>query len=92
MTGDALMGEHDRLRGRIDDLFNRIEAQLKQVLREKALREKQKFTIDEGVLANMLLSFADGKIAQFVRSNFKRLPTEHFSTQWQSIAQQLSLS
>ena len=92
MTGDALVGEHDRLRGRIDDLFNRIEAQLKQVLREKALREKQKFTIDEGVLANMLLSFADGKIAQFVRSNFKRLPTEHFSTQWQSIAQQLSLS
>lgn len=92
MTGDALMGEHDRLRGRIEDLFNRIEAQLKQVLREKALREHQKFTVDEGVLANLLLSYADGRIAQFVRSNFKRLPTEHFSTQWQSLAQQLSAS
>ena len=92
MTGDALMGEHDRLRGRIEDLFNRIEAQLKQVLREKALREQQKFTVDEGVLANLLLSYADGKIAQFVRSNFKRLPTEHFSSQWQSLSAQLSIS
>ena len=92
INGDALMGEHDRLRARIDDLFNRIEAQLKQVLREKALREQQKFTIDEGVLANLLLSYADGKIAQFVRSNFKRLPTEHFNTQWQSLADQLSVS
>lgn len=92
ITGDALMGEHDRLRSRIEDLFNRIEAQLKQVLREKALREQQKFTVDEGVLANLLLSYADGKISQFVRSNFKRLPTEHFDAQWQSLAEQLSAS
>lgn len=92
MTGDALMGEHDRLRGRIDDLFNRIEAQLKQVLREKALREQQRFNVDEGVLANLLLSYADGRIAQFVRSNFKRLPTEHFTLQWQAIEQQLAVS
>ncbi|HAD48043.1 MAG: nucleoid occlusion factor SlmA [Idiomarina sp.] len=92
ITGDALMGEHDRLRARIEDLFNRIEAQLKQVLREQALREQQKFTVDEGILANLLLSYADGKISQFVRSNFKRLPTEHFGTQWQSLADQLSAS
>ncbi|RUO76045.1 nucleoid occlusion factor SlmA [Idiomarina seosinensis] len=92
MTGDALMGEHDRLRARMDDLFNRIEAQLKQVLREKAIREQQPFTVDEGILANLLLSFADGKISQFVRSNFKRLPTEHFSEQWQAIQQQLAAS
>lgn len=92
MTGDALMGEHDRLRGRIEDLFNRIEAQLKQVLREKALREQQPFNVDEGVLANLLLSYADGKISQFVRSNFKRVPTEHFAEQWQALAQQLAAS
>ncbi|MGM0481919.1 MAG: nucleoid occlusion factor SlmA [Pseudomonadota bacterium] len=92
MTGDALMGEHDRLRSRIDDLFNRIEAQLKQVLREKALREQQKFAVEEGILANLLLSYVDGKMAQFVRSDFKRLPTEHFAQQWQAIEQQLAIS
>ncbi|OIM99168.1 nucleoid occlusion factor SlmA [Idiomarina sp. MD25a] len=89
ISGDALMGEHDRLRHRIEDLFNRIESQLKQVLREKALREQKRFAVEEGVLANLLLSFADGKISQFVRSDFKRLPTEHFEHQWQLIEQQL---
>ena len=82
MTGDALMGEHDRLRGRIDDLFNRIEAQLKQVLREKALREKQKFTIDEGVLANMLRA-CRWQNCPVCKVNFKRLPTERWW--WQSV-------
>ena len=89
MTGDALMGEHDRLRGRMEDLFNRIESSIKQILREKAMREQQRFIVDEAVLANLLLSYADGKISQFVRSNFKRLPTEHFSAQWQVMEQQL---
>ena len=89
ISGDALMGEHDRLRHRIEDLFNRIESQLKQVLREKALREQKRFAVEEGVLANLLLSFADGKISQFVRSDFKRLPTEHFDQQWQLVEQQL---
>ncbi|EAQ33163.1 MULTISPECIES: nucleoid occlusion factor SlmA [Idiomarina] len=89
ISGDALMGEHDRLRHRIEDLFNRIESQLKQVLREKALREQKRFAVEEGVLANLLLSFADGKISQFVRSDFKRLPTEHFEQQWQLMEQQL---
>ncbi|MBR38106.1 MAG: nucleoid occlusion factor SlmA [Idiomarina sp.] len=89
ISGDVLMGEHDRLRHRIEDLFNRIESQLKQVLREKALREQKRFAVEEGVLANLLLSFADGKISQFVRSDFKRLPTEHFEQQWQLMEQQL---
>ena len=89
MTGDALMGEHDRLRGRMEDLFNRIESSIKQVLREKAMREQQRFIVDEAVLANLLLSYADGKISQFVRSNFRRLPTEHLSAQWQVMEQQL---
>lgn len=89
MTGDALMGEHDRLRSRMEDLFNRIESSIKQVLREKAMREQQRFIVDESVLANLLLSYADGKISQFVRSDFKRLPTEHLSAQWQVMEQQL---
>ncbi|MCK7458827.1 nucleoid occlusion factor SlmA [Idiomarina aminovorans] len=89
MTGDALMGEHDRLRGRMEDLFNRIESSIKQILREKAMREQQRFIVDEAVLANLLLSYVDGKISQFVRSNFKRLPTEHLSAQWQVMEQQL---
>lgn len=35
LTGHALMFEQDRLQGRINQLFERIEVQLRQVMREK---------------------------------------------------------
>ncbi|MDX1706341.1 nucleoid occlusion factor SlmA [Pseudidiomarina sp.] len=89
LTGDALMGEHDRLRARVLGIFEKIEANLKQAIRERRLRENVQTRIDEGVLANLLMAYADGKIAQFVRSEFKRAPTEHFDEQWQTMAQQL---
>lgn len=89
LTGDALMGEHERLRTRVELLFEKIESQVKQALRERRLREQVSFSLDEGVLANLLLAYVDGKISQFVRSDFKRLPTTHFDAQWQAIEQQL---
>lgn len=89
LNGDALLGEHDRLRGRISKLFAKIETQLKQILREKTLREGKGFNLDEAILANLLLAFAEGRISQFVRSEFKQKPTLHFDEQWVFIQQQL---
>lgn len=89
LNGDALLGENERLRSRISQLFSKIETHLKQILREKSLREGQGFNLDEAMLANLLLAFAEGRIAQFVRSEFKQKPTEHFEQQWNFIQQQL---
>ncbi len=83
LTGDALMGEHDRLRERVAALFEKLETQFKQVLRERKLREGKNFPIDESALANMLLAYTEGKMNQFVRSGFSRSPLEDFETQWQ---------
>jgi TetR/AcrR family transcriptional regulator len=82
MTGDALLGEQDRLRERISAFYDKLETQFKQVLRESKLREGKNLGIDDGVLANMLLAFVEGKFNQFVRSDFKRLPMEQFPAQW----------
>ncbi len=82
MTGDALLGEQDRLRERISSFYDKLETQFKQILRESKLREGKNLGIDEGVLANMLLAFVEGKFNQFVRSDFKRLPTEQLPAQW----------
>jgi TetR/AcrR family transcriptional regulator len=82
LTGDALLGEHDRLRERVASLFEKLETQLKQVLRERKLREGKSFPIDESALANMLLSYTEGKMNQFVRSGFTRSPMEGFDAQW----------
>ncbi|MGS0679998.1 nucleoid occlusion factor SlmA [Shewanella sp. 125m-7] len=89
LNGDALLGENERLRSRISQLFAKIETHLKQILREKSLREGKAFNIDEAVLANLLLAVAEGRIAQFVRSEFKLKPTKHFNEQWNFIQQQL---
>jgi TetR/AcrR family transcriptional regulator len=89
LNGDALLGENERLRSRIDVLFAKIETHIKQILREKTLREGVGFNIDEAILANLLLAFAEGRISQFVRSEFKQKPTQHFDEQWTFIQQQL---
>ncbi|GGI82966.1 nucleoid occlusion factor SlmA [Shewanella gelidii] len=89
LNGDALLGENERLRSRIHSLFSKIETHLKQILREKSLRDGQGFNLDEAMLANLLLAFAEGRIAQFVRSEFKQKPTQHFEQQWGFIQQQL---
>lgn len=89
LNGDALLGENERLRSRIDALFAKIETHIKQILREKTLREGVGFNLDEAILANLLLAFAEGRISQFVRSEFKQKPTQHFDEQWTFIQQQL---
>ncbi|MEH6711395.1 MAG: nucleoid occlusion factor SlmA [Paraglaciecola polaris] len=92
LNGDALMGEQDRLRDRIAQLFERLETQLKQVLRERKLREGKSLPAEEAVIANFLICYADGRINQFIRSKFTRRPTEDFNEQWQLINTQFFLN
>ena len=85
MTGDALAGETDHLRSRVAQFFDRLETQLKQLLREAKMRDNLQSRLPVAVAANLLLAAAEGRIAQFVRSEFKRLPTENWSEQWSVI-------
>lgn len=82
MTGDALVGETARLRSRVIQFFDRLETQLKQLLRDAEIKEKVRTKLPANVAANMMLSLAEGKIAQYVRSDFKRMPTENWPEQW----------
>lgn len=83
LSGDALMGENERLRARVHQFFEKLESQFKQILRERKLREGKTFTINEQALANILVSFAEGKISQYVRSGFEKKPSSDFNEQWQ---------
>lgn len=85
LTGDALMGEQQRLRVRVNALFERVETQFKQVLRERAMREGKELPTNEMVIANLFSSWLEGQIRQFVRSEFKHLPSKHLAAQWQLI-------
>tara|TARA_R110002110_G_scaffold403400_1_gene621194 strand:+ start:894 stop:1484 length:591 start_codon:yes stop_codon:yes gene_type:complete len=83
LTGDPLSGETDRLRARIAQFFDRFEMQLKQILREAEMRGDQAVALDVSVAANLMLATVEGRISQFVRSNFQRTPSEGWPEQWQ---------
>ncbi|MFT5880403.1 MAG: TetR/AcrR family transcriptional regulator [Moritella sp.] len=89
MTGDALQGEHERLSEQISAIYAKIETHLKQVLREKRMREGSGFSLDEGTLANLLLAYAEGRINQYVRTRFELKPTTDFDQQWEFLHKQL---
>ena len=86
INGDALSGEPDRLRHRMIQLFDRLETQIKQILREAEVNEGLRTRSTLGTTSNMILAMAEGRIGQFVRSEFKRKPTEHWQDQWRDVS------
>ncbi len=83
LTGDALAGETERLHTRVEQLFDRFETQLRQVIREAELREGLRPAIPLPAAANLLMAAAEGRISQYVRSGFRRSPTEDWKPQWE---------
>ncbi|MGD9386211.1 MAG: nucleoid occlusion factor SlmA [Thioalkalispiraceae bacterium] len=90
MMGDILTGETERLRKRVDKFFERLETQLKQILREgEASNELAKSNL-VAAQASLLVSVVQGRIAQFVRSEFRAQPLEYWQQQWPMLARAIS--
>jgi len=85
MLGDALQGETERLRNRVRQLFDRLETQLRLILREWAVTRVPGPELGSTAGANLMLSAAEGRINQFVRSDFRALPTSGWEEQWQAL-------
>ena len=81
LTGDALNGETERLHTRVFQLLEKLENQIQSVI-----QTHQPPSVPPAVAANMLLAFAEGRINQFVRSQFRRKPSQHWQEQWQTIS------
>jgi TetR/AcrR family transcriptional regulator len=74
LTGDALVGEHERLQARMNQFFERFETTLKQSLRVGS-------DGDANARAGALLRYAIGCMHQFAKSGFSKRPGESFSAQ-----------
>jgi TetR/AcrR family transcriptional regulator len=86
LNGDALAGENERLQQRVAQLFNRLETQLKQLLREAELSQQLDIKPSITIAVDLMMSLLEGKISQFVRSEFKQLPTTHWQQQWLALS------
>ena len=78
MVGDALVFENERLQERMNQFFDKVEAAIKQSLRDTAaLTDTAMPTVDAQVRASVIVAFMAGRLQRFARSGFKRLPSEH---------------
>jgi len=81
-NGDALLGESERLRTRIRQYFDRLETHLRQIVREGQLRDEVHSSLSAPALANLLMAAVEGRIGQFIRTEFKALPVHNWDLQW----------
>jgi len=89
LVGTALTGETERLRQRVNQFFERLETQFRQVLRERELTITQAGGRAVNETANLLLTIVEGHIQQFVRSGFRQSPLAVWEKQWQLLAPSL---
>jgi TetR/AcrR family transcriptional regulator len=86
LTGDALMGEHERLKRRANQILARLETQLKQLLRESEVKEGLRTRKPVGVCVDLMITQLDGRLISYVRSGFERKPRKSWADHWQLLA------
>jgi TetR/AcrR family transcriptional regulator len=85
LLGEALVGEHERLRARVSQFFDRFETQLKQILREGEQVRELGLRASVAAIANLLMAVVEGRMTQFSRSGFKESPVESWEQQWPAL-------
>jgi len=87
MTGDALVGEHERLQARMNQFYERFESTLKQALRSPGADGGHKPTdTDVSTHAAFLTRYMIGCLHQYAKSGFTRKPTESYAAQRRFLA------
>jgi len=81
MTGDALVGEHERLQARMNQFYERFEATLKQALRSPGEGGAKAADADVAAQAGMLTRYAIGCLHQYAKSGFAKKPTDSYAAQ-----------
>jgi len=82
LLGDALVGERERLLERVQQFFERLDVQLRQVLREAAMRGDVELHIEPEKAASLLTAFIEGRLHQFQRSRFSQPTLANWESDW----------
>ena len=85
LVSDALVGEKSRLRERISQFYERVETQIKQVLRESRLQGSEISDEQIKTYSRLLLSIIEGRLHRYVRSDFSQPPLAGWSAEWQIV-------
>jgi len=81
MTGDALVGEHERLQARMNQFYDRFESTLKQALRAPGDGGQKQSDADVSAHAGLLTRYMIGCLHQYAKSGFTKKPAESHAAQ-----------
>ena len=102
LTCEALVGEHERLAERVNQMLDRVEASRRQCLRVDLAQEAERKSIagsdhvgakpasrgyDPTVRANLVVRYVIGCWHRYAQSGFTRSPSEHADEQIRIILQ-----
>jgi len=76
LIGDALVNENERLQERMNQLFDRVEASLKQALRVAVTQAELPADLDTAARASLGVAYVVGRWHRFSKSGFRKLPAE----------------
>lgn len=82
LLGDALVGERERLHDRVQQFFERVQLQLRQILREAQMREDASLRTTPEAGAALLTAFVEGRMQQFLRSRFSEPSLSAWEADW----------
>ncbi|HEY7774085.1 MAG TPA: nucleoid occlusion factor SlmA [Marinagarivorans sp.] len=85
LTGDAISGERDRLHARVRQFFDRLGTEMRQVLRKSELEDGLRLTLSIHDTVALAQACAEGRVAAFVRNQFKLQPSANWQTTWQCL-------
>lgn len=83
LLGDALVGERERLHDRVQQFFERVDLQFRQLLREAQIRQDARLSVDPEIAAGQLMAFIEGRMHQYLRSKFSRPTLATWENDWQ---------
>lgn len=82
LLGDALVGEQERLQERVQQFFERLTSQFRQVLREAQLRGDADLGTTPEAGAELLTAYVEGRLQQFQRTRFKQPSAPALEQDW----------
>jgi TetR/AcrR family transcriptional regulator len=82
LCGDALHGEKARLQIRAGQLFDRLESELRQIIRHSEVTDNLKTTLPPGMASALMVDLIEGRLRRFLRTQYKMLPTHDWSVAW----------
>ena len=81
LIGDALVNENERLQERMNQLFERIEASIKQSFKVAVGEKELPESFDPGARAALVLAFVLGRWHRFAKSGFRKFPGDALEAQ-----------